>query len=119
MALSQQHRSSLFTSLTPLVGQEEAEALLREFPANDLETPATKDFVRAEGAILRAEMATEFGAVRAEMATEFGAVRAEIAGLRAEVADRFRAQTVWAIGLAVSLAGLVLACTAYLGSHLG
>ncbi len=48
MALSQKHRSSLYLSLSPILGTEETEALLEEFPATDHDLPAMKDFVRAE-----------------------------------------------------------------------
>jgi hypothetical protein len=124
MALSQRHRSSIFQKLTPILGAEEAEALLSEFPSNDLDTPATKDFVRAEIAISRAEVQAEFGALRNEMQAEFGALRNEMQGefaavrndmqtdrtevallgtrlqagieaLRTEVADRLRQQIIW------------------------
>ena len=60
MALSQKHRSSLNLSLSPVVGTEEAEALLDEFPANDRDLPASKDFVRAEIGALRSEMHSLF-----------------------------------------------------------
>jgi hypothetical protein len=88
VALSQKHRSSLYQHLAPILGEEEAEALLSQFPSSDLDVPATKDFVRAEIAI----------------------VRTEIADLRAEMNDRFRAQTIWmasamAIGMGIA-AGL-------------
>lgn len=84
MALSQKHRSSLYLTLSPVVGTEEAEALLQEFPASDLETPATKDFVRADGATTRAEL------------------RQEIADLRTELHSELRRQTKWMVTLVVA-----------------
>ncbi len=136
MPLSQQHRTSIHDGLSPIVGADAVEALLSEFPATELDRPATEGFVRAEIAdlrgevrtefanvrgeitVLRGEMRTEFANVRGEIAdlrgemrTEFAAVRGElhdeIQGLRAEFADRFRSQTVW---MASALtAGLALA----------
>jgi hypothetical protein len=50
------------------IGEEAAEAMLSQFPARDLDEPVTKEFVRAEIAVLRGEMTTEFATVRAEMA---------------------------------------------------
>jgi len=81
VALSQKHRNSIYQHLAPILGEEEAEALLSQFPSNDLDTPATKEFVRAE-----------------------------IAELRSEMHDRFRAMTIWiasamAVGMGVA-AGL-------------
>ena len=56
MALSQKHRSTIYQRLEPILGEEEAEALLSEFPGNDLDELATKEFVRAEIGELRTEM---------------------------------------------------------------
>jgi hypothetical protein len=91
MALSQKHRSSLYQHLAPIVGEEEAEALLSQFPSRDLGEPVTKEFVRAEVADVRAEIAD----VRAEIAALRGDLTGEIGSLRAEMHDRFRAMTIW------------------------
>jgi hypothetical protein len=55
--------------LTTLLGEEEAAALLSQFPARELDEPVTKEFVRAE-----------------------------IAGLEARMSERFRQQTMWMAG---------------------
>ena len=60
MTLTAKHRSSIYSTLSPLIGEEEAEALLSEFPARELDEPVTKDFLRAELAELRAEMNERF-----------------------------------------------------------
>jgi hypothetical protein len=60
VALSQKHRSSIYQQLSPILGEEEAEALLSQFPARDLDEPVTKEFVRAEIGTLRAEMLEKF-----------------------------------------------------------
>ncbi|MGH9112123.1 MAG: hypothetical protein ACRDZN_07495 [Acidimicrobiales bacterium] len=83
MALSTKHRSSIYRSLSPVLGEEEAEALLSQFPARDLDEPVTKEFVRAEIADVRAESAK---------------VRAEIAALEARITERLREQTIWVTG---------------------
>jgi hypothetical protein len=54
--LSQKHRSTIYQKLEPILGEEEAEALLSQFPAHDLDEPITREFVRAEIAELRVEM---------------------------------------------------------------
>jgi hypothetical protein len=91
MALSQKHRSSIYRHLAPILGEEEAEALLSQFPNNDLDVPATKEFVRAEIAELRAEMHEGFASIN----------------------DKFRQQTIWiasatvvAVGIAAGIARL-------------
>jgi hypothetical protein len=140
VALSQQHRSSLYLTLSSLVGTEEAEALLSEFPANDRETPATKDFVRAEAAVTRAEVREEIGALRDEMHREIGALRhemhqeigalrdemhreigalrhemhQEIGALRVEMHALFRRQTMWTAGLFASGFSVMTAVNAWL-----
>jgi hypothetical protein len=98
MAISQKHRSTIYQQLSPIIGEEEAEALLSHFPARDLDEPVTKEFVRVQIADVRVEIAdvrVEIADVRAEMRVEFATVRSELAGLRAEMHDRFRAQTIW------------------------
>jgi chromosome segregation ATPase len=94
VALSTRHRSSIFQALSPIIGEEEAEAMLSQFPARDLDEPVTKEFVRAEIAGVRAEIAdlrgelhTEIAGVRAEIADLRGELHTEIAGVRAEIAD--------------------------------
>jgi len=77
VALSEKHRSSIYQRLAPMLGEEEAEALLSQFPARELDEPVTKDFVRAE----------------------IAGVRGEIAELRTELHDRLRQQTVWMTGV--------------------
>ncbi len=113
MALSQAHRAVLFSSLAPVVGDDEAvHAMLGHFPAHDGEAPASKDFVgvsaaetrteiaalrtevhteiadlRTEIAALRTEVHTEIGDLRTEMHTEFGKVRTEFGKVRTEIGD--------------------------------
>ena len=67
MTLSQKHRSTIYQRLEPILGEEEAEALLAQFPAEELDQLATKEFVRAEIAELRAELRTEIATLRTEM----------------------------------------------------
>ncbi len=102
MALSQRHRSTIYTRLEPLLGEEETEALLAQFPAREIDEPVTREFVHAEIEGLRAEMNERFGTLHAGMNERFGT-------LHAEMNDRLRAQTVWFAGS--MMAGLGLAAT--------
>jgi hypothetical protein len=102
VALSQKHRSSLYQHLAPLVGEEEAEALLSEFPSRDLDEPVTKEFVRAEIAEVRADLTGEISGLRAEMHAGFASMN-----------ERLRQQTIWiasatvvAVGIAAGLGRL-------------
>ena len=67
MTLSQRHRSSIYRTLSDVLGQEEAEAMLAEFPANEGSELVTKDFLRAELAEFRTELRNEIAALRVEL----------------------------------------------------
>ncbi|MBI2708247.1 MAG: hypothetical protein HYX34_00925 [Actinobacteria bacterium] len=88
MVLSQKHRSSLYRTLSPMLGEEEAEALLSQFPARDLDEPVTKEFVRAEIATVRAELASLRSDVGADITALRGELGADIAALRGELASQ-------------------------------
>lgn len=64
MALDARHRSSLYQKLVPLLGEDDANALMSEFPASEADELVTRQFLRAELAELRSEM----GGIRTEMA---------------------------------------------------
>ena len=84
MALSQKNRSSIYQGLTPIIGEEAAEAMLSQFPARELDEPVTKEFVRAE----------------------IAEVRAEIATLEARINGRLREMTMWMAGSITAGMGL-------------
>jgi hypothetical protein len=56
MALAERHRTIIYQHFVGQIGEEAAEAMLSQFPARDLDEPATKEFVRAEIAELRVEI---------------------------------------------------------------
>lgn len=61
--LSLRHRRSIHTSLTPILGEEETEALMSEFPASESDMPAT----RADLAELRSEVHQMFSDQKADI----------------------------------------------------
>ena len=83
MVLSQQHRSTIHTKLAPVIGDEEAAALLSHFPAREGDEPVTRDFLRAELAEIRTE-------IRGEMHDQGNL-------LRAEMHDHLRQMMVWTV----------------------
>ena len=110
MPLSQKHRSTIYQKLEPILGEEEAEALLSQFPARALDEPVTKEFVQAELAEFRTEFRGEIADLRTEIGELRTELRGEIADLRVEMhqlANRtlfsFSAVTIAAMGLAVTL----------------
>jgi len=99
MALDARHRSSLFLKLVPLVGEEDANALMSEFPASEADELVTKDFLRAELALTRGEL-------HAELALTKGELRSELAGLRGEIAaleNRLTVRLGGALGAATAI----------------
>jgi len=70
VALTEQHRNTLYQGLTQAVGDEEAvAAMLSQFPAGDEEL-ATKSFVRTELGRLESKMEVGFATIRQEMAEQ-------------------------------------------------
>lgn len=67
MALDARHRSSLYLKFVPLIGEDDANALMSEFPASEAEEPVTKQFLRAELAAVRGETALLRGELRSEL----------------------------------------------------
>lgn len=68
MVLSTRHRTSIYHGLTTILGEEEAGALMSEFPATEHDELVTRQYLRAEIAELRTEMHQEFANVRTEIA---------------------------------------------------
>ncbi|MCX7620824.1 MAG: hypothetical protein N2037_08295 [Acidimicrobiales bacterium] len=78
MALDARTRSSIYGKLTPILGDEDTNALMSEFPAAENDELVTKEFLRAELNALRTELHTEIGALRTELHTEIGALRTDL-----------------------------------------
>ena len=75
MALDAAHRASIYEELRPVLGDEDANVLMSEFPSIEAQELVTKDFLRAELALTRGEL-------RAELALTRGELRAEMAELK-------------------------------------
>lgn len=69
MALDARHRSSIYQKLLPVLGEDDANALMSEFPASEADELVTKQFLRAELAELRADLEGQMGGLRADMAS--------------------------------------------------
>ncbi len=119
MALTEKSRSALYLGLTELIADEQAvQEMLSYFPARDVEEPVTKEFLRAEMAVLRAEMAdlrTEMAELRAEMADFRTEMRTEMADFRTEMERNLRSLQTWTIGTGISLGGLIVATSTVFG----
>ncbi len=115
MALSAKHRSTIYERLSPMLGEEEVEALLSQFPARDLDEPVTKEFVRAEISGVRTEMADLRSDLRGEIADLRTELHGEISGLRTELHARLRELTMWMSGALVAGMGVAAAVGSLVG----
>lgn len=75
MALDARTRSSIYQKFVPVLGEDDANALMSEFPASDADELVTKQFLRAELAELENRMTTRL------MRTLGGAIGASTAVL--------------------------------------
>jgi hypothetical protein len=76
MSLTTRQRTSIFQKLVPLLGEEDADALMAEFPAAEHDVLVTREHLRAEMALLGSNLSD---ALRAELAGL--ATKAELVGL--------------------------------------
>lgn len=70
MALDARSRSSIYQSLVPILGEQDANLLMSEFPSVEADELVTKQFLRAELAELRAELRGEMSELRSELRIE-------------------------------------------------
>jgi hypothetical protein len=62
VALSIEHRTTIYERLSPILGEEEAQALVAQFPARAQDEPVTKHdlaLLRSDLALLRSDLRTE------------------------------------------------------------
>jgi len=121
MSLSQKSRAAIYEALADLGTDPDAvEEFLSHFPSRDLDEPATKEFLRAETATLRAEIADNTAQLRSEIADNAAQLRAEMAELRtemhvgfaelrAEMHQGFQRMTLSLAALMVSTTGVMVA----------
>jgi hypothetical protein len=69
MALDARTRSSIYQKLVPLLGSTDSNALMSEFPSIEADELVTKQFLRAELALLRGELRGEMAELRGDMAS--------------------------------------------------
>ena len=67
MALDARHRSSLYLKFVPLVGEDDVNALMSEFPSAEADELVTKQFLRAELAELENRLTLRLGGALAAM----------------------------------------------------
>ncbi len=99
MGVDESARHGLYSRLTEVIGPDHTETLMRHLPPTGwAEVATTRDL----------------DLLRAEVHTDIAELRGEIHQLRADVADRFRHQTLALISAMVTLTGVTAAAAALL-----
>jgi hypothetical protein len=91
MALDARSRTSIYQKLIPILGDDDANKLMSEFPSVEADELVTKQFLRAELAELRAEMAGLAGGLRGEMADLAGGLRGDMHAMEMRIMVRMGA----------------------------
>ena len=63
MALDTRTRSSIYRKLTPILGEDDANALMSQFPGSEGDELVTKSFLRAEMSSLETRLTLRIGAM--------------------------------------------------------
>ncbi|MBK5221690.1 MAG: hypothetical protein JJE52_02200 [Acidimicrobiia bacterium] len=89
MSLSTRQRTSIFYKLIPLLGEEDADLLMSEFPASEHDQLVTRDHLRAELSLTREQLARELLLTRSQLQSEVQGLgtelRSEVQGLGTEL----------------------------------
>lgn len=78
MAIDAAHRSSIYQKLVPVLGEEDANVVMSEFPSIEAHELVTKDFLRAELAITRGDLRAEMGELRSELRTSMASLETRL-----------------------------------------
>lgn len=105
MAISEKLRASIFRKLSPVIGEEETEAVLSNFPARDVEEPVTKEHLQLELTLIRTDLDAGLAAVRLEIAE----VRTDVAGFKADVHQTLNRMFVALVTIQLAIAGVAIA----------
>ena len=81
MVLDAAHRASIFQKLRPILGDEDANALMSQYHSAEGQELVTKDFLRAELAEIRSEM----GALETRLTVRLGSAIAASTALLATI----------------------------------
>jgi chromosome segregation ATPase len=99
MALSHKARSEAYEGLRSIMSEQSADDLLAHFPARDLDEPVTREFLRAELADVRSEIAeldarlsTQLAEVDNRLSTHLAEVDKRLSTHLAEVDKRLSTQ---------------------------
>ncbi len=75
MALDAHHRTSIYQKLLPILGDDDTNALMTEYPSIEGDELVTKQFLRAELATLETRMTLRIGAAMAAQTAVLAALK--------------------------------------------
>lgn len=73
MVLDARHRSELYQRFVPLLGEDNANALMSEFPSYEADELVTRQFLRAELALTTSDLRADIGALETRLTVRLGA----------------------------------------------
>jgi len=85
MTIDAAHRASIYEKLRPILGDEDANVLMSQFPAVEVDVLVTRDHLRAELAELRAELRGEMGSLENRLTVRLGSAIAASTALLAAI----------------------------------
>ncbi len=88
MALDAQHRSSIYQKLLPILGDDDTNALMTQYPSIEADELVTKQFLRAELATTRGELRGEMAELRSELRGEMAELRTGLAAVESRLLVR-------------------------------
>jgi hypothetical protein len=103
MTIDAAHRASIYEKLRPILGDEDANVLMSEFPSVEGHELVTKDFLRAELALTRGELREELALTRGELRGELAELRSELRGEMGSLENRLTVRLGSAIAASTAL----------------
>jgi hypothetical protein len=107
MALDAARRASIYEKLRPVLGDEDANLLMSEFPSIEAQELVTKDFLRAELALATGQLRSEMGDLRTGLRTEMAGLRTDMAALESRMMVRLGSTIAASAALQVAALGLL------------
>ena len=73
MALDARHRTSIYQKLVPILGDDDTNALMTEFPSIEADELVTRQFLRAELELTKGELRSELHHLETRLLVRMGA----------------------------------------------
>ena len=113
--LSQEHRRTIHEKLSPIIGDEEVDAMLSEYPLHPADAPVTTHRFDERFAEQDRRFEERFHRIDVRFAELEGGLRAEMHAIRAEVHSVGRQMLMWSTTSLIGGMGLAAAIGAAFG----